>query len=64
MPVALYAMTTGAFGIGVTESVIMSLLLEVCCALPASPPRACRRPIKPADGIGGGTGSSLIGIRS
>lgn len=29
MPVALYALTTGAFGIGVTEFVIMGLLLEV-----------------------------------
>lgn len=29
MPVALYALTVGAFGIGVTEFVIMGLLLEV-----------------------------------
>lgn len=29
MPLALYALTAGAFGIGVTEFVIMSLLLEV-----------------------------------
>ncbi len=29
MPVALYALTAGAFGIGVTEFVIMGLLLEV-----------------------------------
>lgn len=29
MPLALYALTTGAFGIGVTEFVIMGLLLQV-----------------------------------
>lgn len=29
MPVALYALTAGAFGIGVTELIIMGLLLEV-----------------------------------
>lgn len=29
MPVALYALTAGAFGIGVTEFIIMGLLLEV-----------------------------------
>ncbi|WP_417770297.1 MFS transporter [Stappia sp.] len=29
MPIALYALTVGAFGIGVTEFVIMGLLLEV-----------------------------------
>ncbi len=29
MPIALYALTAGAFGIGVTEFVIMGLLLEV-----------------------------------
>ena len=29
MPLALYALTAGAFGIGVTEFVIMGLLLEV-----------------------------------
>jgi len=29
MPLALYALTVGAFGIGVTEFVIMGLLLEV-----------------------------------
>ncbi len=29
MPLALYALTAGAFGIGVTEFIIMGLLLEV-----------------------------------
>jgi DHA1 family inner membrane transport protein len=29
MPLALYALTAGAFGIGVTEFVIMGLLLDV-----------------------------------
>ena len=29
MPLALYALTAGAFGIGVTEFVIMGLLIEV-----------------------------------
>lgn len=29
MPLALFALTAGAFGIGVTEFVIMGLLLEV-----------------------------------
>jgi len=29
MPLALYALTAGAFGIGVTEFVIVGLLLEV-----------------------------------
>ena len=29
MPLALYALAAGAFGIGVTEFVIMGLLLEV-----------------------------------
>ena len=29
MPVALYALAVGAFGIGITEFVIMGLLLEV-----------------------------------
>src|SRR5882757_9483375 len=29
MPIALYALTAGAFGIGVTEFVIMGLLIEV-----------------------------------
>ncbi|MBZ9935591.1 MFS transporter [Mesorhizobium sp. BR1-1-16] len=33
MPLALYALTAGAFGIGVTEFVIMGLLLEVSRAL-------------------------------
>ncbi len=29
MPLALYALTAGAFGIGVTEFVIMGLLIDV-----------------------------------
>src|SRR5882762_1501805 len=33
MPVALYALAAGAFGIGVTEFVIMGLLLEVSADL-------------------------------
>jgi DHA1 family inner membrane transport protein len=33
MPLALYALTAGAFGIGVTEFVIMGLLLEVSSEL-------------------------------
>ncbi|HVI50953.1 MAG TPA: MFS transporter [Candidatus Sulfotelmatobacter sp.] len=33
MPLALYALTAGAFGIGVTEFVIMGLLLEVSAEL-------------------------------
>lgn len=33
MPIALYALTAGAFGIGVTEFVIMGLLLEVSADL-------------------------------
>ncbi|MDW6021856.1 MFS transporter [Mesorhizobium sp. BAC0120] len=33
MPLALYALTAGAFGIGVTEFVIMGLLLEVSTSL-------------------------------
>ena len=33
MPLALYALTAGAFGIGVTEFVIMGLLLEVSADL-------------------------------
>ncbi|KQY22538.1 MFS transporter [Rhizobium sp. Root482] len=36
MPVALYALTAGAFGIGVTEFVIMGLLLEVSRELGAT----------------------------
>lgn len=36
MPLALYALTAGAFGIGVTEFVIMGLLLEVGADLRAS----------------------------
>jgi len=36
MPLALYALTAGAFGIGVTEFVIMGLLLEVSADLHAS----------------------------
>jgi DHA1 family inner membrane transport protein len=36
MPVALYALTAGAFGIGVTEFVIMGLLLDVSADLGVS----------------------------
>jgi DHA1 family inner membrane transport protein len=38
MPLALYALTAGAFGIGVTEFVIMGLLLEVSTDLGVSIP--------------------------
>lgn len=40
MPLALYALTVGAFGIGVTEFVIMGLLLQVSLDLGVSIPRA------------------------
>jgi DHA1 family inner membrane transport protein len=40
MPVALYALTAGAFGIGVTEFVIMGLLLQVSSDLGISVPLA------------------------
>lgn len=36
MPLALYALTTGAFGVGVTEFVIMGLLLQVGADLQVS----------------------------
>ena len=36
MPLALYALTAGAFGIGVTEFVIMGLLLDVSADLGVS----------------------------
>src|SRR6201991_1645052 len=36
MPIALYALTAGSFGIGVTEFVIMGLLLEVSADLGVS----------------------------
>lgn len=36
MPIAIYALTAGAFGIGVTEFVIMGLLLEVSADLGVS----------------------------
>ena len=36
MPIALYALTAGAFGIGVTEFVIMGLLLDVSADLGVS----------------------------
>ncbi len=36
MPFALYALTAGAFGIGVTEFVIMGLLLNVSADLGVS----------------------------
>ncbi|AMJ62385.1 MFS transporter [Bosea sp. PAMC 26642] len=40
MPIALYALTVGAFGIGVTEFVIMGLLLQVSGDLGISIPTA------------------------
>jgi len=40
MPLALYALTAGAFGIGVTEFVIMGLLVEVSADLGVSIPAA------------------------
>jgi DHA1 family inner membrane transport protein len=40
MPLALYALTVGAFGIGVTEFVIMGLLLQVSADLGVSVPTA------------------------
>ncbi len=40
MPLALYALTAGAFGIGVTEFVIMGLLIEVGADLGISIPAA------------------------
>jgi DHA1 family inner membrane transport protein len=40
MPVALYALTVGAFGIGVTEFVIMGLLLQVSADLGVTIPVA------------------------
>jgi DHA1 family inner membrane transport protein len=40
MPLALYALTVGAFGIGVTEFVIMGLLLQVSADLGVSVPAA------------------------
>jgi DHA1 family inner membrane transport protein len=40
MPLALYALTAGAFGIGVTEFVIMGILLEVSADLGVSIPAA------------------------
>jgi DHA1 family inner membrane transport protein len=40
MPIALYALTVGAFGIGVTEFVIMGLLLQVSTDLHVSVPAA------------------------
>ncbi|MBU1375234.1 MAG: MFS transporter [Alphaproteobacteria bacterium] len=40
MPMALYALTVGAFGIGVTEFVIMGLLLQVSGDLGVSVPAA------------------------
>ncbi len=40
MPLALYALTAGAFGIGVTEFVIMGLLIDV-----SKPISACRSPM-------------------
>jgi DHA1 family inner membrane transport protein len=40
MPIALYALTVGAFGIGVTEFVIMGLLLQVSSDLGVTIPMA------------------------
>lgn len=40
MPIAIYALTVGAFGIGVTEFVIMGLLLQVASDLGVSTPAA------------------------
>ncbi len=40
MPLAIYALTVGAFGIGVTEFVIMGLLIEVSTDLGISIPAA------------------------
>ena len=40
MPLALYALTAGAFGIGVTEFVIMGLLIQVGADLGVSIPAA------------------------
>jgi DHA1 family inner membrane transport protein len=40
MPLALYALTVGAFGIGVTEFAIMGLLLQVAADLGVSVPTA------------------------
>ncbi len=40
MPIALYALTVGAFGIGVTEFVIMGLLMQVSSDLGVSIPTA------------------------
>jgi DHA1 family inner membrane transport protein len=40
MPIALYALTVGAFGIGVTEFVIMGLLLQVSTDLGVTIPMA------------------------
>ena len=40
MPIALYALTVGSFGIGVTEFVIMGLLLQVSTDLHVSVPTA------------------------
>ncbi len=40
MPLALYALTVGAFGIGVTEFVIMGLLMQVSADLGVSIPAA------------------------
>jgi DHA1 family inner membrane transport protein len=40
MPLAVYALTAGAFGIGMTEFVIMGLLLQVAADLQVSVPAA------------------------
>src|SRR5882762_3163128 len=40
MPIAVYALTAGAFGIGTTEFVIMGLLLQVAADMHVSVPTA------------------------
>jgi DHA1 family inner membrane transport protein len=40
MPLGLYALTAGAFGIGTTEFVIMGLLLQVAADLHVSATRS------------------------
>ena len=53
MPIALLALTAGAFGIGTTEFVIMGLLLQVSADLQVSLTearrRATRRPVHLTD---------------
>jgi hypothetical protein len=42
MPIAVLALTAGAFGIGTTEFIIMGLLLQVAATMQVTDPR--RRP--------------------